>query len=430
MCGIVGIAEFSTWGIGSNEKNVLKQLLVADSLRGMMGTGVFVVKSDGECRARKIGGSPIDLFRDKEFEKFLFPDGHSYDQTKPHDVFAVGHNRYKTSGQTTTAHAHPHRVGKIVLVHNGTLREQSKLPDYTNFDVDTMALANAIDKLGIEETISKTYGSYAIIYYNGYDKTINILRNSERPLFMARGNNFHRVYLASERKMLDWILERNSMTIDTMGIEAVKEDTLYTFHFDSDTPEKKSLPGPRLNCFYKPTNIWEQMEVDLTERLETSSDSCILLSDKIKDKRVKKIMKRFEKTGMQVQVIPKIEITDGKNTRTLKRGELCAFRVNDYSDIEKNDPNNEWFMVMGNSTLWPATCFRFKVVGEKDLNMVFDAPLVTATVQNIVCYPEATENDDKYVVWVNNVCPYIPKQDPTATKTGTDLTLYEEPDIL
>jgi len=47
MCGIVGLADFSNNGVGYQEWGIFQQLLIADSARGMDGTGIIKVHKTG-----------------------------------------------------------------------------------------------------------------------------------------------------------------------------------------------------------------------------------------------------------------------------------------------------------------------------------------------------------------------------------------------
>lgn len=235
MCGIVGIMTYGEGGAKSWHYKVFRDLLYVDAARGMHGTGVFGVTRSGSIARVKVGGPPSQLLGTKEYdsmERFIL---------QRQARFVTGHNRYATKGQKNTANAHPFVEGSITLVHNGTLENYNHLPDYKKYDVDSQLLAHAIDVDGIDKTIENLEGAWTLVYWNAKDKTLNILRNEERPLYMAfhEGEKFYAY--ASEREMLEWCLKRNFYS--TAVIESVPIDTHLSFSLDEFKPKTRELKG-------------------------------------------------------------------------------------------------------------------------------------------------------------------------------------------
>lgn len=240
MCGNVGIFSYRKGGVSGWEYDVFFDLLYTDALRGMHGTGVLAVDKRADYYMTKVGGPPHQLVGTPEYVKLE-------DFVKNRSVrFLIGHNRYATKGKKTTAHAHPFRHGNIILVHNGTLENYRHFPEPKEgkIEVDSEHMAYSIDQIGVEDTIKNLTGAWAIVYWDRKEKTLNILRNDQRPLFIAKDDDF--IAYASEEHMLRMVLERNHHYKMQESIEEVPTDTLFTFTLDSDKPKQKELKGKPL----------------------------------------------------------------------------------------------------------------------------------------------------------------------------------------
>ena len=238
MCGIVACLSKRKFGFSDLDRKIFDQLLFADEIRGEDSTGIFYVNKYGNCYTAK-SAQKAAVFQDTtEYNRMLeesFLDG----------LIMVGHNRAATKGSKTDANAHPFVEGDICLVHNGTLYNHKEIADK---DVDSHAIAVGINTDGYKSTLDKIKGAYALIWYNAKEKMLYIARNKERPLWMVE--NEDSIYIASEDKMLDWIVSRN-------GAKNVKEatyfatDKIYTWKLDSsrttfysEAYEKKALAAP------------------------------------------------------------------------------------------------------------------------------------------------------------------------------------------
>ena len=107
MCGIIGI---------TGEGQVVPRLL--DSLkrleyRGYDSAGVAAVV-DGRIERRRAKG------KIRELEAVLAAEPLA-------GAVGVGHTRWATHGAPTTTNAHPHKAGRVCLVHNGIIENFAEL---------------------------------------------------------------------------------------------------------------------------------------------------------------------------------------------------------------------------------------------------------------------------------------------------------------
>ena len=183
MCGIASYA---------GDKNVIKTIMTGlKSLeyRGYDSSGIAYMKN-GKINIIKKEG-PI-----KNLDKIL-----DYDDEAN---IGISHTRWATHGGATDINAHPHRQGKITLVHNGIIENYNELREgliekgyVFNTETDTEVAAGIIDDLYNEEgdmlkALNKaTYvlkGSYAFnIINDDYPDTIFGIRK-DSPLIVGTSN--------------------------------------------------------------------------------------------------------------------------------------------------------------------------------------------------------------------------------------------------
>jgi hypothetical protein len=219
MCGLVGMAGF----IGNPERRVLEDLLIMDQLRGYHSVGVATINYDGEPSLFKRAMNVVDYLDLKGWAGF----------SRKIDHVAIGHNRWATQGEVNSANAHPFIKGNITGAHNGTLRNQRLLDNHLEYEVDSENIFHHINKNGIKDCHNKLDGAFALTYWDEATRTLNIIRNSERPLFHCYSEDFKTIFWASERYMLMAALERNKIKFtpvfefDTHTLYKYKIDTKY-----------------------------------------------------------------------------------------------------------------------------------------------------------------------------------------------------------
>ena len=182
MCGIIGY-------IGKNNPidiliNGLKNL----EYRGYDSAGI-ALKNDKEMQIIKSVGKISNLEEKVNNEKIIDCN------------IGIAHTRWATHGEPTESNAHPHKVGKITLVHNGIIENAKELKDELissgvkfNSNTDTEVIAALIDyyyesdmKEAINKAIKRLKGSYALAITSDDDKLYAV--RCESPLILGVGDN-------------------------------------------------------------------------------------------------------------------------------------------------------------------------------------------------------------------------------------------------
>jgi len=162
----------------------------------------------------------------------------------------IGHTRWATHGSPNKINAHPHKQGKITIVHNGIIENYEKLKQNLNeydlkSETDTEILCSLIDKLYNEEknilkALSKlknlVKGSYAlgIIIDDDLNSIYAIKKNS--PLILATSNIGN--FIASD---IPAILKYTSeyILLDNDEIAHLTKDNIIIYDKDCNKINKK-----------------------------------------------------------------------------------------------------------------------------------------------------------------------------------------------
>lgn len=271
MCGLIGFVTNQLNGFTTQDNDVFKQLLYLDALRGQDSTGIAVLYNDGEMEIAKEAVPAQSFLEGKE------PLGMFYSLFSRGKA-AIGHNRKKTIGEIKDATAHPFVIDnenqkpQYAFIHNGTLLNFpaliKDLPTILNeigvsaytipsSDVDSEVLGTLLtrcdgDITKISTVLSHVHGAYACAWIDQKTETLYLVRNSERPLFIAKTENG--LLFASEINMLVDIALRNNVKI--LEWEEVKAEQLWSIDLNikdiSILKEELSIPKKA-----SPTNLYK-----------------------------------------------------------------------------------------------------------------------------------------------------------------------------
>lgn len=228
MCGLVGVmVGGNQWTLNQMELDTFNKLLYISAVRGKDSTGVMTW--DGkDVRILKSTLAPSEFISSDTYSKFL--ESHK-DKIK----MIFGHTRLATVGSITAKNAHPFRVNnQIILMHNGSVNAVDGAT-VNEHEVDSMALAHALSSKTIEEVFESYSGAVATIWFDKEKKTLNLYRNSQRPLYITESRITN--YLASEERILDIILNRN---FSREKFVQVPENSLISFSLEDIQPSGTS----------------------------------------------------------------------------------------------------------------------------------------------------------------------------------------------
>ena len=179
MCGIIGY-------IGKeNPKEFLIEGLKKLEYRGYDSAGI-ALKNQNEMQIIKSVGKISSLEEKVNNEKIIEAN------------IGIAHTRWATHGIPSEVNAHPHKVGKITLVHNGIIENAKELKEELQKEnvefkttTDTEVIAALMNyyykddvKAAIEKAIKRLKGSYALaIICDDYEKLYAI--RCESPLILG-----------------------------------------------------------------------------------------------------------------------------------------------------------------------------------------------------------------------------------------------------
>ncbi|MBO5509644.1 MAG: glutamine--fructose-6-phosphate transaminase (isomerizing) [Lachnospiraceae bacterium] len=171
MCGIIGFTGKKP------AKDIIINGLEQLEYRGYDSAG-FALLNNGEISVRKRTGKVAEL-------RAMCANDEN-DAT-----CGIGHTRWATHGGVTDTNAHPHRYGKVVLIHNGIIENYRQLiseyalSDMLISETDTEVVAALLDKLyegdpvaAIRKLVKKLSGAFALcIMFEDIPDVIYAIRN-------------------------------------------------------------------------------------------------------------------------------------------------------------------------------------------------------------------------------------------------------------
>lgn len=359
MCGLIALRTAEKAGFVSYEKEELKQMMVINSFRGIHSTGLAGVDSGrkGEVNIVKATGSPYSLYSYPDVDKFFSRMIMNFDTV-------IGHGRFATRGAVDAINAHPFQEGHITLAHNGTISNFYSLKDHQKhkgIEVDSHLIAKLFEEEGAENVLPRIEGAYVFMWYDDSNQTFNVVRNKERPLFLAKTHARETLMMASEATTIAWNATRNNTEMDT--IIELPEHVIYTYKVGSIVAETASYTPipPKVYSYERNYNRTEHNGWKAPSTKSQAQASVITTLDElVRDTIVEDV--------------------------TIELGMEMDFIMDDYQDMRS------YYTVTGYNEAFPDILFRGAFPMPMDERTLLDADIVRGTVSNIYPYHKATQN--------------------------------------
>jgi glucosamine--fructose-6-phosphate aminotransferase (isomerizing) len=192
MCGIVGV-------LGTNEvAPILVEALKRLEYRGYDSAGIATV-NNGVLDRRRALGKLVNLSDELVHNPLAGKSG-------------IGHTRWATHGAPSVANAHPHKAGRVAVVHNGIIENfrelRSELADLgiqfqTETDTETVALLTqhfletGSDPIkAANQALDKLEGAFALAFLFEGENDLLIVARKGSPLAIGHGSG--EMYVGSD----------------------------------------------------------------------------------------------------------------------------------------------------------------------------------------------------------------------------------------
>lgn len=246
--------------LSDNEVDVVRAIGGVSFVRGDHSTGVAIAH-----RLKKkhgVGRVTFDIVKDtidpygflyhRDFEEFL--------KKINNPALMIGHCRQATIGDITKSNAHPYEFENIIGSHNGTIQGLANKEKGTT---DSYELYSLINEHGIEDVIKNRMpqdGAYALTWIDKRRNTLNMLRNSQRPLWITTTANGNTMFWASDPSILAVVNRHERIAMS--DAKPLPEDVLVSWPIGqpkSSTMTELSVPRPvNLPAVVWPTDLRHQ----------------------------------------------------------------------------------------------------------------------------------------------------------------------------
>lgn len=264
MCGLVGVLGDIHYDVTSR---IFRDMLDVCQTRGRDSTGVIKVDRALDYDWVKQVGPPSVLCDSRTYEARI---------ERGSATALIGHCRSKTVGEVNVKSAHPFDYPNegICGVHNGTLRSYHNLDTHAHGKVDSEILYGHLAQNGVDATFPLLEGAFACVWWDNNTKTVNFIRNNQRPLWFTWSEDKKMMFWASEpwffgavsRKMKLW-----DGGEDKKPYIELPENTLWSFRVNpvakADepivimSPAREILPAEKkptvYNYNYQQRKTWE-----------------------------------------------------------------------------------------------------------------------------------------------------------------------------
>ena len=283
MCGIVGAMAFEGLDPKMEDSRqealiyLMTEILQQSQSRGKEATGISTLFKDGIFTGQKMGiSSPEFIARfggtKDDFEGYL--DGWRR-QSQPAAI-SIAHCRKSSVGNSwDNVNNHPIKVGEIVGIHNGTLKNHNiilkNLGGKRDGVVDSEAIMRLVHHYSengklpftvdmIQEVVARLERQYACLIYSGNNPYQMVTFRDMRPMVYALIRPLKTVIVASERSFLE-----NAFFKVNKSVKLYNNPYKWPA-FTRDAIQFKDLPDEHIGIFNLTAEIGEKTDIeDLVE---------------------------------------------------------------------------------------------------------------------------------------------------------------------
>ncbi len=259
MCGIVGI-------LGRHEvAPIIVDALKRLEYRGYDSAGIATIHQGTLARRRAVG-------KLSELSDLLVRE-------PIRGLSGIGHTRWATHGAPTIENAHPHRAGRVAVVHNGiienfrTLREElaaDGIQPVTETDTETIALfteremtrgADPVE--AVRRTLSRLEGAFALCFLFEGEEDLMIAARKGSPLAIGHGDG--EMFVGSDALALAPMTRRVSY-LEEGDWAVLTRDGVTIRDADGNLVERPIMTVERGNAFASKGNYRHFMAKEIHEQ--------------------------------------------------------------------------------------------------------------------------------------------------------------------
>lgn len=241
MCGLCGMI---TNGFYKHDHKIFSNLLYLSALRGLDSTGVASADTVEEKGSKKLSlamyktmydaSGLLTELRGADKDPDLKDLDYVFGDRKSKKAM-LGHCRAATVGSVSLKNAHPFAFQNVLGMHNGTIR--GNFIESDKFGTDSEGIYNLINKHGLQDALQEvidgsTNAAYTLTYIDRKTKTLNLIHNAQRPLFIALNKYSRWAVWASESWMISTAATRTNS--DIQEIFSPKDNFLVSFDLMDD----------------------------------------------------------------------------------------------------------------------------------------------------------------------------------------------------
>jgi len=274
MCGIVGILSFNTVKSEALRKEVAIRLftdiLQLTEERGKDATGIAALYTDGNFIGQKGNITATELLNDYEVAEDKYGGFVKvWREYKKKASVIIGHCRKSSVGNTLdNENNHPIKVGNLVGVHNGTLKNHEvifeKLKCERKGQVDSEAIIRLFHKYTkngkdpftidmIRNVVARLEGSYSVMVFNGNNPFQLATMSDQRPMKFALIRPLKLLIIASDKEFITKAIDGYNKAANffdkglptilrtDVSFDELRDREVALFYLDKDIDEKTNI---------------------------------------------------------------------------------------------------------------------------------------------------------------------------------------------